>query len=121
MRLTRCWIEEKCYVALSSPENRPENNARLSVRVQPNASRSEIIQFTNGILQVRVAAPPVKGKANKELIAFLGQILGISKSSLSIIKGPTSRNKVITIDGLSYEEVKERLLPKPSSSGTASK
>ena len=66
--------------------------------------------ITNGVLGVKIAAPPVKGKANRELIAFLSQMLGVGRSRLSIIKGHTSRNKVIAIDGLSPEEVKQ-LLP----------
>jgi uncharacterized protein (TIGR00251 family) len=69
-----------------------------------------VIDFSEEVLRVRVAAPPVKGKANKELIAFLAQKLGVSKSVLTIIKGHTSRNKVIAIDGLSREEVIGRLL-----------
>lgn len=88
----------------------------LQLRVYPNAGRNEVSGFTDGILQVRVSAPPVKGKANRELTAFLSQALGVSKGSLTIVKGHTSRNKVIAIDGLSQEDIIKRLLPKPSSS-----
>lgn len=89
----------------------------LRLRAYPNASRSEVTGFTDGVLQVRVAAPPVKGKANRELTAFLSQALGISKSSLTIVKGHTSRNKVIAVNGLSQEDIINRLSIKPSSSG----
>ena len=68
-----------------------------------------MVGFTDGILQVRVSAPPVKGKANRELTAFLSQILGVSRSSLTIIKGQTSRNKVIAIEGLGQEDIIRRL------------
>ena len=88
----------------------------LQLRVHPNAGRSEVIGFTGEVLQVKVAAPPVRGKANKELIAFLSKALGVSKGSLTIVKGHTGRNKVIAIDGLSSEDIIKRLLPKPSSS-----
>ncbi len=81
----------------------------LRLKVTSNASRSEISGFADGVLQVRIAAPPVKGKANKELTAFLSQALGVSKSSLSIVKGQASRNKVIAIEGLSQEEIIKRL------------
>ena len=91
----------------------------ISLRVRPNAARSQVLGFTDGILRVKVAAPPVKGKANKELIAFLSQLLGIGKSSLAILKGHASRNKVITIDGLRQEDIMKRL--SPSSSGDASR
>jgi len=81
------------------------------LRVHPDASRNEVAGFTDGVLRVRVAAPPVKDKANKELIAFLGQILGVNKSTLAIIKGRTSKNKVLAVYGLSQEEIMKRLLP----------
>lgn len=92
------------------------DDTEISIRVHPNAAKNQLIGFTGDTLQVRVAAPPVKGKANKELIAFLSQILGISKSSLAITKGHTSRSKVIAIDGLNRAEAVRRLSPKPSSS-----
>jgi len=81
------------------------------LRVHPNAPRNEVAGFSGGVLRVRVAAPPVKDKANKELVAFLSQILGVSKSALTIIKGRASKNKVIAIDGLSQEQIMKRLLP----------
>ena len=99
-----------------------ESEARISLRVYPNAARNEVVGFSDGVWQVRVAAPPVKGKANRELLTFLSQLLGVSKGSLTIIKGHTNRSKVIAIDGLSREEVFKRLSPEPfSSSGNASR
>ena len=92
---------------------------KISLSVYPNASRNEIVGFTDGVLLVKVSAPPVKGKANKELITYLSRLLGVGKGSINIIKGHTARNKVVAIDGLSQEEVMKRLLPKLSSSGDA--
>ena len=83
----------------------------ISVRVYPNAAGNEVAGFSDGIFRVRVAAPPVKGKANRELVTFLGEALGISKNRVSITRGHTTRNKFIAIDGLSEADVKERLLP----------
>jgi uncharacterized protein (TIGR00251 family) len=88
-----------------------ERQAKISLRVYPSAISNEVMGFADGVLRVKVSAPPVKGKANRELIAFLGQKLCTGKGSLTIIKGHTSRNKVIAIDGLSQEEVIRRLLP----------
>jgi uncharacterized protein (TIGR00251 family) len=88
--------------------NSRSKNNWLAVKVTPNASRNEIIGFTDGVLQLRIAASPVKGKANKELTDFLSKALGARKSSLSIVKGQTSRNKVIAIDGISREEIIRR-------------
>jgi hypothetical protein len=89
--------------------NHPDKSNRLAVRVSPSASRSEVIGLKEGVLQVRIAAPPVKGKANRELIDFLSRALGVRKSAVSIVKGETSRNKVIAIAGKSREEVIRRL------------
>ena len=85
--------------------------AEISVRVHPNAARNEVTGVVDGIYQVRVSAPPVKGKANKELIAFLSRLLGVSKSQINIIKGYTARNKIIAIDGLTQEDITKRLSP----------
>ena len=90
------------------------SEARISLRIYPNATRSEVVGFTDGVWQVKVAAPPVKGKANKELVAFLSQVLGVGKGALAIVKGHTSRHKIITVDGLPQEEVEKRLSAKQS-------
>jgi len=87
------------------------SEVRISVRVHPNAATDEVVGFTDRILHVKVAAPPVRGKANKELVAFLSQILDIGKSEISVIKGHNARNKVIAVDGLSWPEILERLSP----------
>ena len=98
------------------------SRAKISLRVYPSAAKSEVVGFTDGVLQVRVAAPPVKGKANKELIAFLSKALAVGKGALTIVKGQTSRSKVIAIDGLSQEDIMKQLSPKPfSSSDNASR
>jgi len=81
----------------------------FSVRVHPNARKNELVGFSNGIWQVKVSASPVEGKANAAVVALLSELLGVSKSRLSVIKGHTSRNKVIAVDSLSDEEVMKRL------------
>ncbi len=100
-----------------------ENKARILVRVHPNAATNEVTGFTERVLQVRIAAPPVKGKANDELIAFLSQKLAVGKSKLRILSGHHNRNKVLTIEGLSQQEIMGRLSPaqntKPASSSGA--
>jgi len=87
----------------------PESEIRIPLRVHPNAVRNEVMGFADGVLQVKVSAPPVKGKANKELIDFLSRILDVGRSQISIIKGHTSQNKVIAVGGLSREEIMGRL------------
>jgi len=87
------------------------SQTKISLVVYPNAAKNEVAGFAEGVLRVKVSAPPVKGKANKELITFLSQCLGVGKDRLSIIKGHTTRNKVIAVDGLNQEEILKRLLP----------
>ena len=81
----------------------------LSVQVQPNARKNQITRFEDGIWHLRIAAPPVKGKANQMLITFLSDILYTSKGNLSIERGATSKRKIIAIKGLSQGEVAEQL------------
>jgi uncharacterized protein (TIGR00251 family) len=89
----------------------PSSEARISLHVYPNAPRNQVVGLNDGVLAVRVAAAPVRGQANRELIAFLSRLLGVSKSRLAIIKGHASRNKLISVSDLSYEEAIRRLFP----------
>ena len=84
-------------------------NRLLQVKVHPGAGRTEVAGLTGGVLQIKIAAPPEKGKANKELTDFLSRLLGVKKSSISIIKGGTSRNKLIAIEGMTPSEIISRL------------
>jgi uncharacterized protein (TIGR00251 family) len=86
-----------------------DNSSYLNLKVTPNAARSSVNGYKDGVLQVRIAAPPVKGKANRELVALLSRTLGVSKLAIKIVKGQTSRNKVIIIEGISNKEIDERL------------
>jgi len=86
-----------------------ESGVKIPLRAYPNAAGDEVLGFTDGVLRVKIAAPPVRGKANDRLIAFLSQLLGISKGSVSVVRGHTSRNKLIAIDGLSRDDVMKRL------------
>ena len=86
-----------------------QTQTNITVHVQPNTRRNEVVGFEDGVLRVKIAAPPVKGKANKELIEFLSELLGVSKGSVTIEKGANSRNKVVSISGLSQAELSKRL------------
>jgi uncharacterized protein (TIGR00251 family) len=81
----------------------------ILVKVQPNAGRNEVVGQANSVWKIKIAAPPDKGKANKELVDFLSDLLDIKKSRIAISRGQTSHNKVIEIEGLSLEEVLSRL------------
>jgi len=87
-----------------------EDGATFAVRVVPRASKNEIVGIHGDALKIRVAAPPVEGRANEALIAFLAKRLGVRKSQVEIVAGATSRRKMIRAVNLSLEEVEERLL-----------
>lgn len=79
--------------------------ALLYLRIQPRASKNEIVTMEDGSVKVRLTAPPVDGAANEALVAFLADTLGIAKSQVEIISGHTSREKVVRITGVSDEEI----------------
>jgi uncharacterized protein (TIGR00251 family) len=74
--------------------------ARIDIYVQPRATRSEIVGLHDGVIKVRLAAPPVDGAANDALIEFLAERLHVRKSDVRVIAGHTSRRKVVEIDGV---------------------
>ena len=78
---------------------------RFEVRVQPRASRTELAGLHGGALKVRVAAPPVDDAANRALVEFLAECLGVARRSVRIVAGETSRTKVLEVDGVTPEQV----------------
>ncbi|QSR85515.1 DUF167 domain-containing protein [Methylacidimicrobium sp. B4] len=84
----------------------PSRN-RLAVRVVPNARKSEIAGWTDGVLRVRLQAPAVEGRANEELIRFLAEVFGTRRSSVVIVRGEKSREKVIAIEGWEPREAND--------------
>src|SRR6266542_3080333 len=80
-----------------------EEIMRLSVRVQPRASRNEIAGMHGTALRIRLTAPPVDGAANDALISYLAGILGVARRSIRIVSGQSSRNKTLEIDGVSLD------------------
>ena len=81
----------------------------LRVQVQPRASRDEVMGPHGDGLKIRITAAPVAGAANKHLLKFLAKKLRVARSQISIISGATSRAKSIAIEGISAEEVRQRL------------
>ena len=77
----------------------------LRLRVQPNASRSGWAGPHGQRYKIRLQSPPQNGKANRELIRFLAAALGVARSDLELIRGQTSRDKTVRIDGLSADKL----------------
>lgn len=73
------------------------HEARLDVTVVPNAKRTGSDGLHDGALRVRLLAPPVDGKANEALIAWLARELGLPKRDVALLRGQTSRRKQLTV------------------------
>jgi hypothetical protein len=74
---------------------------RLQLQVQPRASRTEVAGPHGGALRIRLAAPPVDGEANAELVAFLAKRLRVPKAAVTIVRGESGRRKVVEVAGVS--------------------
>lgn len=81
----------------------------LTIHVQPRASRTEVAGRHGDAIKIRLKAPPVDGAANAELITFLAQQLGVSRSAVRIVRGETSRRKLVEVVDKAEEEVLARL------------
>ena len=83
---------------------------KLRLKVKPNSKEERILGFdANDVLSISVKAPPVEGKANRAVIRLLSSVMGIPKSKVKVVSGLRSRLKVVEIEGVSLEEIKERL------------
>lgn len=83
----------------------------LEVRVQPRASRNEVVGWREGVLALRLTAPPVEGSANRACRDFLAEALGLRRADVELISGDKSRDKRFHITGITEEEVRRRLRP----------
>tara|TARA_B100000315_G_scaffold256362_1_gene302100 strand:- start:534 stop:824 length:291 start_codon:yes stop_codon:yes gene_type:complete len=81
----------------------------VTVRVLPRSSRDQICGVVDGIILLRVSAPPVEGKANARCVTLLSKELGISASSVQIMRGERSRVKFFRIHGMSEYEIFKKL------------
>jgi len=86
-----------------------DGSLTFPVRVVPRAKKNEIVGVERGTLKVRIAATPVRGKANEALVEFLAQALGVRKRQVEIVSGQRARNKTIRVRGLSEKEARKRL------------
>lgn len=80
------------------------NGVVFSIHVVPGAAKNEIVGVQDEALKVKIAAPPVEGRANAECIRFLSETLGIKKNQVTVTSGHRSRKKVIAIEGLNVRD-----------------
>jgi len=81
----------------------------ISIKVQPRASANEVGEALGDELRVRVTAPPVDAAANEMLVRFLAESLGCPRGHVQLLKGQTSRHKLVLVRGMSAEAILARL------------
>jgi uncharacterized protein (TIGR00251 family) len=91
--------------------------ATFAVRVVPRSAREGVAGYEEGVLRIRLNAPPVEGKANEALVRFLAKALGVSRGCVTLVAGEKGRNKIVRIEGLTPEAVLSALIPRGEPSG----
>jgi uncharacterized protein (TIGR00251 family) len=81
----------------------------LPVHVTPSAKKNAVTVFKENEWHIKIAAPPIDGNANDKLIEFLSSVLDLRKNALFIIKGQTSRRKLVRVESMSSAEIETRL------------
>lgn len=81
----------------------------LEVQVQPRSSRNQVVGEQDGRLKIKLTAPPVEGEANQALINYLAHLLELPRRNIKLLKGESSRHKLIEISGLNAEALLEKL------------
>ena len=82
----------------------------MAVYVTPRAGRSEVVGEREGAVWVRLAAPPVDGKANAVLVDLLARRRGVSRSFVEVVSGATGRTKRVRVRGMAAADARQRLL-----------
>ena len=93
-----------------TPRSADDDSGAIDVRVIPRAGRSAFAGLRDGALLVRLAAAPVDGAANEELIALVARLLHLPKRDITIVGGERSRTKRLRVAGMNRREVVDRLL-----------
>ena len=81
----------------------------ISCFATPRSSRNALVAWHDNRLKVALAAPPVDGEANKTLVKFIAEVLGVPKNAVTVASGSTGRRKVVAVANLSSKEAAERL------------
>ncbi|HQU78282.1 MAG TPA: DUF167 domain-containing protein [Azonexus sp.] len=82
-----------------------DGRVTLTLHIQPGAKKTEIAGLHGDALKIRLAAPPVDGKANEALVKFVAEALKLPKSAVNLKSGQTSRRKVLEVQGATTEAV----------------
>ena len=88
------------------------DNVILNLHIQPGAKKTEVVGLHGESLKIRLAAPPVDGKVNEALLAFIAAKVGVGKTAVELVSGQTSRVKKVGIKTITPQEVTKHLLDK---------
>lgn len=94
---------------MTAPARPAEAAAVIRVRVQPRASRDEVLGWREGALRVRVGAPPLDGRANDAVAVLIARAAGVARSAVSVVGGQRGREKLVRVGGLSPAALRARL------------
>jgi uncharacterized protein len=83
--------------------------ARIEVRLRPRGSRDELLGMRDGVLQAKVTAPPVDGKANRALCKLIAKQAGVAPSRVTVVRGAKSREKLVRVEGIDDATLREAL------------
>ncbi len=83
--------------------------AAIEVRLRPRGSRDELAGMRDGVLQAKVTAAPVDGKANKALCKLIAKRVGVAPSRVAVVRGEKSRDKVVRVEGIDEAALNEAL------------
>ena len=83
--------------------------ARIEVRLQPRASREELVGIRDGVLHARVTAPPLDGQANRALCRLIAKRAGVAPSRVDVIRGERARTKLVRVAGVSQQQLLDAL------------
>jgi uncharacterized protein (TIGR00251 family) len=83
--------------------------ATVRLAARPGAGRSAVLGEHGGALKLALAAPPEKGKANRELLRHLAEVLGVPRAAVDLLSGESARDKVVLIRGLTAEALSARV------------
>lgn len=85
------------------------SHCTLAIKAIPNAPRNEVVGWLGEAVKVKVHAPPVEGRANEVLCDFLAATLAVPRRAVTVLRGDTSRQKVVRIEGLTAPEARAKL------------
>lgn len=94
-----------------------QNAITFTVRTQPRATKSALAGEVEGTLKIKIAAPPVNGAANEELIHFLAKVFEVPRRAVTILSGETAKTKIVRIHGLDAVQFETKILQRMRDEG----